>query len=426
MNFNQKERSNETSPRSGRRLRRIAAAALVAVLLLGVGIVPALAAGNGKTEAHLLVASEEQREPMTAAEIYAENVSSIVGVKTSKTTTNYFGYDTLRAVSGSGFIVTEDGYILTNYHVVDGSKSITVTLYDDSSYEAELIGGDESNDIAVIKIDAKGLNPVVFGNSDALAVGEDVIAIGNPLGELTFSLTRGVVSGLKREVTFSGGRRMTLIQTDCAINAGSSGGALFNMYGEVVGITNAKYSDNTAQVSIESIAFAIPVNTVVGIVEQIMTSGEISTPYIGVTVTNVSQELIAYGVPAGAHIESVVEGSPAEKAGLMAKDIVLEADGKAVSGSNDLAAYIRSLSVGDKVELKVYRQGETLEITVTVGSTSKSARPEAKTESQPESRPESGDKEDFPSNDTRPDSPSGSYMPGDDFFEEYFDRFFHN
>ena len=158
---------------------------------------------------------------MTAAEVYAANVNSTVGITTS-ITTNYFGYQTTSAAAGSGFILTQDGYILTNYHVVEGSNSIKVTTYDGTGYDATLIGYDESNDIAVLKIDATGLTPVVLGDSDKLNVGDSVVAIGNPLGELTFSLTSGAVSALNREVTLSSNVTMDLIQTDCAINSGLS------------------------------------------------------------------------------------------------------------------------------------------------------------------------------------------------------------
>ena len=186
--------------------------------------------------------------------------------------------------------------------MINGANSITVTLYDGSKYEAELIGEDASNDIAVLKIEAQNLTPVVLGSSDSLKVGEDVVAIGNPLGELTFSLTKGTVSALNRAITLSSGVTMNLIQTDCAINSGNSGGALFNLYGEVVGITNAKYSSSgySGQASIDNIGFAIPINSVRDIVTSIIEKGYISKPYIGVSVSNVSAESQSYGLPQGA------------------------------------------------------------------------------------------------------------------------------
>jgi serine protease Do len=257
-------------------------------------------------------------------------------------------------------------------------------MYDGSKYDATLVGEDASNDIAVLKIEAQNLTPVVLGSSDSLKVGEDVVAIGNPLGELHFSLTRGVVSALDRNVTFSGNMHLKLIQTDCAINSGNSGGALFNMYGEVIGITNAKMSGSGFGATVDNIAFAIPVNTVVGIVDQIMTKGEISKPYIGVTVTPVKEDLLAYGIPRGAEIVSVNEDSPAEEAGLQEKDIIIEANGEEVKSSDDLVKIVSACEHGEKLELTVYRAGEKVDITVTVGENVKSALPETE-EDQKES-----------------------------------------
>ena len=218
---------------------------------------------------------------MTAAEVYAANVNSTVGITTS-ITTNYWGYQTTSAASGSGFIFTDDGYILTNFHVVEDSSSITVAMYDGKNYDAKLIGYDESNDVAVLKIEAENLVPVVLGNSDNVNVGDSVVAIGNPLGELTFSLTSGAISAKDRDITMSGGNTMRLMQTDCAINSGNSGGALFNMYGEVIGITNAKYSSSSAsEASIDNIGFAIPINKARSIAESIIEKGYVSKPYIG-------------------------------------------------------------------------------------------------------------------------------------------------
>lgn len=404
--------SNHSKANSTKTRRSLGALALALVMLFSLGSISAFAEASNETPALLSYSTEIPGEPMTAAEVYAENVNSTVGIRTSLTT-NYFGYETVSAASGSGFIVTEDGYILTNYHVVEDSQTITVTLYDDSSYEAELIGYDESNDIAVLKIDAEDLRPVHFGNSDELYVGQDVLAIGNPLGELTFSLTRGIISALNREVTLSSSLRMKLIQTDCAINSGNSGGALFNLHGEVIGITNAKYSSSGSQASVDNIGFAIPVNTVVGIVEQIMTDGEISSPYIGVMVNNVGEDLTAYGIPEGAHIVSVTEDSPADKAGLKEKDIIVAADGNLISGSDELADFVHAHAVGDTVTLTVYRQGQTMDITVTVGENVKPALPEPEepTENAPA---QSGD------------GRYEGYMPGNGSLDDYFNFFFNH
>lgn len=324
---------------------------------------------------------------MTPAEVYATNVNSTVGITTA-VTTNYWGYQTTAAASGSGFVLTEDGYILTNHHVIEDSSSITVSTYDGSSYDAELVGYDASNDIAVLKVDAEGLEPVVIGDSDNMNVGDSVVAIGNPLGELTFSLTKGVVSAMDRQVTFSTGTTMNLIQTDCTINSGNSGGALFNLYGEVIGITNAKYSNNGAssEASIESIGFAIPVNDVMGIVESIIEKGYISKPYIGVSVTDVSQETQSYGLPEGAAVKTVVEGSPCEKAGLKVNDIITAVNGKAITGSSDLVAIVSDSQVGDMLELTVYRQGETITLQLEIGEQIQQAKQEQQQQTAPQTQ----------------------------------------
>ncbi len=310
---------------------------------------------------------------MTPAQVYAANVNSTVGITTS-ITTNFWGYQTTSAASGSGFILSQDGYILTNFHVIENSSSITVTCYDGTSYEAQLVGYDASNDIAVLKVEAQGLAPVILGDSENMNVGDSVVAIGNPLGELTFSLTAGAVSALDRQVTMSSGSTMNLIQTDCAINSGNSGGALFNLYGEVVGITNAKYSSSSAsEASIDNIGFAIPLNDVRSIVESIIEKGYISKPYIGITVTDVSQQTQLYGIPAGAAVQAAEENGPAAAAGLMAGDIITEMNGKEITGSNQLVELIGNSTPGDTLVLTVFRQGQTLELTVTVGEQIQSA-----------------------------------------------------
>ena len=262
-----------------------AAALALSCSLLGGAVGAAIAGNANKTAANVIgsgdtaivesdrtptVLSVERsatETPLTAAELYAANVNSTVGITTS-ITTNYFGYRTSAAAAGSGFIISSDGYIVTNHHVIEDSDSITVTLYNGDTYSARLIGSDPANDVAVLKISAEGLTPVTLGSAETLSVGDEVVAIGNPLGELTFSLTKGNVSALDREITLSSGTTMNLIQTDAAINSGNSGGALFNMYGEVVGITNAKYSgsSSSSEASIDNIGFAIPINTVKSII----------------------------------------------------------------------------------------------------------------------------------------------------------------
>ncbi len=305
-------------------------------------------------------------EELTASQLYEANVGSTVGI-TTQITTNYWGFTSSSAASGSGFIISEDGYIVTNHHVIEDASSVTVSTYDGTGYDAVVVGYDESNDIAILKIDAQGLKPVVLGNSGDMSVGDDVVAIGNPLGELTFSLTKGAVSALNRDITVESGVSMKLIQTDCAINSGNSGGALFNMYGEVIGITNAKYSSDYGSASIDNIGFAIPIDNVKSVIESIIEKGYVSQPYIGVTVQTVSEDAVSYGTPEGAAVKSVTEGGPAAKAGLKENDIITAIDGTEITTSDELVDIVKQAEIGQTVRLKVYRQGEVLEISVTIG-----------------------------------------------------------
>lgn len=308
---------------------------------------------------------------LTAAEVYAKNVNSTVGITTS-INTNFFGYRVTSPASGSGFILTDNGYIVTNYHVIDGANDITVSTYSGDSYPAKIVGYDNENDLAVLKIDASGLVPVTLGNSDASNVGDGVCAIGNPLGELTFSLTYGVISALDRNITVNG-TSMNLIQTDCAINAGNSGGALFNMYGEVIGITNAKLSSSSSgEASIDNIGFAIPIDSVKDMIMSIITSGTVEKPYIGVTISTLGSEYQRFGL-SGIVIQSVEEGSPAEKAGLKADDIITAINGEKATENNDLIKAVSKCSGGETLKLTVTRQGETLEIDVKVEVKTQSA-----------------------------------------------------
>lgn len=379
----QPDNSGAPAPAGGKKkMTVLVAVGLVLALLMGL---LGSAIGNslfgkgsttiyeGQRESSVIdVAKVDTGKLMTPAEVYAANVNSTVGITTS-VTTNFWGFQTTSAASGSGFILTADGYVLTNYHVIESSSSISVTLYDGKSYDAALIGYDESSDIAVLKIDAEGLTPVVLGDSDNLNVGDSVVAIGNPLGELTFSLTSGAVSALNREITLSNSVTMNLIQTECAINSGNSGGALFNLYGEVIGITNAKYSGTGTGASIDNIGFAIPINHVRGIVESIIENGYVAKPYIGVSVTDVSEETMGYGLPAGAAVKAVSEDSPAEKAGLQVNDIITAVNGKEISGRTGLSEAVSAASVGDTLTLTVYRQGKTVSVDVTVGEQIQSA-----------------------------------------------------
>ena len=361
-------------------------------VVLGNHMFSAPAEGPNENITHLLegnrgsavidISKIDTTKLMTPAEVYAANVNSTVGITTS-ITTNFWGYQTTSAASGSGFIFTDDGYILTNYHVVEDSNSITVALYNGDTHDAKLVGYDEGNDVAVLKIEAEDLTPVVLGDSDNLNVGDSVVAIGNPLGELTFSLTSGAISAKDRAITMSGGNTMRLMQTDCAINSGNSGGALFNLYGEVIGITNAKYSSSSStEASIDNIGFAIPINKARSIAQSIIEKGYVSKPYIGVSVTTVSAETQSYGLPQGAAVKEVVKDSPAEKAGLQVNDIITHANGKEIADHTELVTLVGNATVGDTLELTVYRKGATKQISITVAEQIQSANQEENTQTQ--------------------------------------------
>ena len=329
----------------------------------------------------------DSSKELTAAEVYAANVNSTVGIVTSAVTTNFWGQQTQSAAAGSGFIFTDDGYIITNYHVIEGANSVTVSTYDGTQYDAKIIGYDESNDVAVLKVEAEGLTPVVIGSSSKLNVGDNVVAIGNPLGELTFSLTAGAVSALNRDVTMSSGSTQELIQTDCAINSGNSGGALFNMYGEVVGITNAKYSGSSGSgASIDNIGFAIPMDDVYNIITSIIEKGYIEKPYIGVSVISVSDETQKYGLPQGAAVQSLTDDGPAKAAGLQVNDIITKVNDTEITSSNDLVKTIGACKPGDRITLTLYRQGQTMEISLEVAQKIQSATAAAASESSSQSQ----------------------------------------
>lgn len=324
------------------------------------------------------VAYDSNGEEMSASEIYSSNVNSTVGITTS-INTNFFGYQTTSAASGSGFIITSDGYIVTNYHVVEDANEIKVTTFDDTSYEAELVGYDESNDIAVLKVDASGLSPVVLGDSDKMSVGDSVVAIGNPLGELTFSLTTGSISALNRKITINN-TAMNLIQTDCAINSGNSGGALFNSYGEVIGITNAKYSGSQSSAPIDNIGFAIPISSVRDIISSIIEKGYVEKPYIGISVYPVSSNRSDIGLA----VDSVENDSPADIAGLKADDIIIKVNGTKITDTATLTGIIAGCDEGDVLTLTVYRDDDILDIEVEIGIRRQSTSPNAKQEVKPE------------------------------------------
>ena len=361
--------------------------ALVGGLVGGGGVLAASHLSGGKTTIYqgtspnsiVSLAHVDGQTVLSPEQIYAANLGATVGVN-GNVDTNVFGYTVKNAVSGSGFVIGSNGsssYILTNYHVIDGVSDIKVFFSDGKSYDATLVGGEKENDIAVLKIDVGNLQTVTLGDSDQLNVGEDVYAIGNPLGELTFTFTGGYVSAKDRSVTMSDGTVMNMLQTDTAINSGNSGGALFNSYGEVVGITNAKYSSSSSSgsASIDNIGFAIPINHVKNIITSIIEKGYIVKPYIGVSVTTVSSEMVSYGLPQGAAVKAVSENSPAAECGLKINDIITAINGEEITTSSELVKIVSASQPGDEMTLTVYRQGESeqLTLTLTVGEQQKSA-----------------------------------------------------
>lgn len=309
---------------------------------------------------------------MSDAEVYAATVNSVVSIRTSATSgTNFFGQAVETASAGSGFVLTADGYIVTNYHVVKDADTVTVTMYNGDEYNALYVGGDEDYDIAVIKVEATGLPAVTLGDSSTLNVGDHVLAIGNPLGELTFSMSGGMVSSVNRTINVDG-TPFNMIQTDASINPGNSGGPLMNSYGEVVGIVSAKYSSYSDE-SVEGLGFAIPINDVYAMIEDIMTNGYVTNkPYLGIFGGSMTEQMAAqyrYDISEGVFVYSVEEGSAAEKAGLQMGDVITKVDDTDISTMEDLTAVKKQYSAGDTVTFTVYRQGETITLSLTWDAT---------------------------------------------------------
>lgn len=312
---------------------------------------------------------------LTAQEVYGINVDAVCGIAT-EVTTNVFGQTASTAVVGSGFVLTEDGYVVTNNHVVEGTDNVSVKLHDGSTYPAEVVGGDSLSDVALLKIEAEGLSHVAVGDSDAIAVGEGCIAIGNPLGELTFTMTGGYVSALPREINISG-KPISMFQTDAAINAGNSGGPLFDMAGNVIGITSAKISGITGSgASIEGVGFAIPINEALRVVYDLQEYGYVrGRAFLGVTVKELDAATAdTYGLPVGPIVQSVVADSCADKAGIAVKDIILAFNERNVKTYTQLMSALNKCSAGDVVTLRIYRAGAELDVTLTLDE-----RPEEQT-----------------------------------------------
>ncbi len=319
-------------------------------------------------------------EVLTGNQVYRLACEQVVGVNTSFTT-NVFGMSSSSAVSGSGFIISEDGYIVTNYHVIsyavvyDGE--LTVLTHDGAKHPAQIVGYLESNDIAVIKIDASGLNPVALGNSDNILVGEDVYAVGNPLGELEYSITDGIVSAQDRMITTKDDitgdtTSINMFQITAAVNAGNSGGPVYNARGEVIGVVTAKYADE----GVEGLGFAIPINDAVSIARQLIEKGFVAGAGLGIRGTDVTQvwsefAIRNYDIPYGVHVDTVNAGSAAEAAGIKVRDIITAVGGREVTSMTELKLALRRYSPGDKETITVYRMddslysGKSLELTIT-------------------------------------------------------------
>ena len=282
---------------------------------------------------------------------------------------SWYGQSQVESGAGSGVIISSDGYILTCAHVVSGASNITVSI-GDKDYPATLVGEDTTSDIAVVKVDATGLTPATVGNSDSLKVGESVMAVGNPLGELGGTVTSGIVSALNRSVSIQGSssvNTMSLIQMDASVSPGNSGGGLFNMNGELVGIVNAKSSDSDA----EGLGFAIPVNDAVKVAQELLENGYVTgRPYLGISYFAVTdaQTAAQLGVNAyGVYIVEVVKGGPADKAGLQAGDRIVSVDGSEVATQSDLGTLMQDHKAGDTIEITVARGGQMQTVTVTLG-----------------------------------------------------------
>ena len=298
---------------------------------------------------------------MSPAEVYASTVNSIVSINCSAVSTNIFGQRVESASSGSGFVITQDGYIVTNHHVISGASSVTVTMYDGTEYPATVVGSDSDYDVAVLKIDATGLQPVTLGSSEDVNVGDTVLAIGNPLGELTFSMSQGIVSCCDRAINVDG-TPFNMIQVDASINPGNSGGPLMNLYGEVVGIVSAKYS-SYSDTTVEGLGFAIPIGDVQAIITDIMENGQITNkPSFGITAGTMTQQMAAqYQIDqtSGAFVYSVNKGGTGEKAGLKMGDVITKVDSTDITSMEDLTAAKKGHKAGDTVTVTYYRDGQT-------------------------------------------------------------------
>ena len=374
---------------NGKRVARSAVALVLAAAMgFAGGFVGAKFGGSGKVVIQQVAPSSTadsasgSDSSITAASssgssLTTEQVADLVSPSVVVITTeqvvysqwSWYGQNQVESGAGSGVIISSDGYILTCAHVVDGASTITVTI-GDKDYTATLVGEDTTSDIAVIKIDADGLTPATVGNSDSLKVGQSVMAVGNPLGELGGTVTGGMISALNRSVTIQGSssvNTMSLIQMDASVSPGNSGGGLFNMNGELVGIVNAKSSSSDA----EGLGFAIPINDAIKVAQELLENGYVTgRPYLGITYLAVTDAQTAsqLGVNAyGVYVVEVVKGGPAEKAGLQAGDRIVSVDGTEIASKDDLGTLMQKHAAGDTLSITIAREGQMQTVNVTLG-----------------------------------------------------------
>ena len=300
---------------------------------------------------------------LSAPEIYRLLTPCCVGVTTSTTSTNIFGQVSRGAISGSGFLISADGYILTNNHVVETAMEknlpVTVMLYSGKEYSAEIVGGDSASDVALLKIRGQDFPFATLGSFGNTLVGEQIYVIGNPLGELTYTMTAGIVSALDRSIPVTGTLSIDMFQIDAAINNGNSGGPIINRFGQVIGITSAKYASN----GVEGLGFGIPIDDALKVVDDLTAYGYVrGRPWLGIVVGNASD----YGYEPGGIVMEVTPGSAAEQAGLQAEDIILEAEGVKIGGIGDLLRAKKNWSAGDTITLVIQRGGERLTLRLTL------------------------------------------------------------
>lgn len=304
---------------------------------------------------------------MSAEAIYEMACEQVVGVTTEITSYNIFGQQVSGVVSGTGFIITDDGYILTNYHVIEEAYEdgydIAVLTHDGTEYAAEVVGVESENDLAVLKIDAVGLNAVSLGDSNEMKVGQTIYTVGNPLGELDYTMTTGIVSALDRTIRTDSSTSVNMFQIDAAVNSGNSGGPIYNTSGQVIGIVTAKYSST----GVEGLGFGIPISDAHYIANELITNGYVSgKAYMGITVGTVSSSAAQYyNMVEGAMVQSVTEGSCAEEAGLQTGDIITAVGETEISSKDELVSAIRKYHAGDTAQLTVFRSQEYITLSVT-------------------------------------------------------------